>query len=67
MKRMSKAFTIGLETARASGEVRADLDVEAAGDYLTGALFGLAVLARSGFSRARLENVIDNTLASLTD
>jgi len=67
MKRMSKAFTIGLETAKEKGEVRADLDVKTAGDYLTGALFGLAVLARSGFSRARLENVIDNTLASLTD
>ena len=67
MKRMSKAFMIGLETARDRGEVRADLDARAAGDFLTGSLFGLTVLARSGFSRARLENFIDSTLGTLTD
>ncbi len=65
LKRMSKAFTIGLDTAKDNGEVKADLDTKAAGDYLTGALFGLAVLARAGFSEARLAHFIDNTLASL--
>jgi len=66
LKRMSKAFTVGLDTAKANGEVRSDLDTKVAGDFLTGSIFGLAVLARSGFSRERLENFIDNTLASLT-
>ncbi len=66
MKRMSKAFAIGLDTAKSRGEVREDLDSRAAGDYLTGALFGLAVLARSGFSRQRLESFIDNTMAAVT-
>lgn len=67
LKRMSKAFTVGLDSAKDNGEVKADLDTKAAGDYLTGSLFGLAVLARSGFSKNRLESFVDNTLASLTD
>ncbi len=66
LKRMSKAFAIGLETAQTHGEVKDDLDPHAAGDFLTGALFGLALMARSGFSRDRLENFIDNTLAAVT-
>lgn len=65
IKRMSKAFTIGLQSAKERGEVSADLDTNASGDFLTGALFGLAILARSGFSRARLENFVNTTLAGL--
>ena len=66
MKRMSKAFSIGLEAAKERHEVKEDLDVRAAGDFLTGAMFGLAVLARSGFPRATLDSFVDNTMASLT-
>ncbi len=66
MKRMSKAFSIGLEAAKERHEVKEDLDVRAAGDFLTGAMFGLAVLARSGFPRATLDSFVDNTIASLT-
>jgi TetR/AcrR family transcriptional repressor of nem operon len=66
IKRMSKAFTIGLGTAQARGEVRASLDVRAAGDFLTGAVFGLAVLASSGLSREALDNFVENTISSLT-
>lgn len=66
LKRMSKAFSVGLETAKGRGEVRKDLDVEAAGEFLTGAIFGLAILARSGFPRSTLEAFVDNTMASLT-
>ena len=66
LKRMSKAFSIGLESAQERGEVRADLDLKSAGEYLTGAIFGLAVLARSGFPRETLDNYVDNTMASLT-
>lgn len=67
MKRMSKAFSIGLESAKERHEVKADLDVRSAGDFLTGSMFGLAVLARSGFPRATLDSFVDNTIASLTD
>jgi TetR/AcrR family transcriptional repressor of nem operon len=66
MKRMSKTFAIGLESAREKGEVRASLDLHAAGDFLTGALFGLAVLANTGLSRETLDNYVENTMASLT-
>jgi TetR/AcrR family transcriptional repressor of nem operon len=67
MKRMSKAFAIGLESAREKGEVKADLDVRSGGEFLTGAMWGLAVLARTGFPRETLDGFVDNTLASLTD
>ena len=67
MKRMSKLFTIGLETAKEKGEVRADLDVRAAGDMLTSTIFGLAVLGRAGFSREMLDGIVDGTMAALTD
>jgi TetR/AcrR family transcriptional repressor of nem operon len=65
MKRMSKAFAIGLENAKTKGEVRKNLDTEKAGEYLTGALFGMTVMARAGFPRATLDRYVDSTLASL--
>ena len=66
MKRMSKAFSIGLESARARGEVRQDLDTAAAGDVLTNTMFGLAVLGRTGFSKSALERIVDTTLSEMT-
>ncbi len=66
LKRMSKAFAVGLESAKRKGDVKADLDVETAGEFLTGACFGLSVLARAGFSREALNGFVDNTLQSLT-
>ena len=66
MKRMSKAFAVGLESAKERGEVKADLDVSSAGEFLTGAIFGLSVLARAGFPKQTLDDFVDNTLASLT-
>jgi TetR/AcrR family transcriptional repressor of nem operon len=65
MKRMSKAFSVGLESAKERGEVRADVDVRAAGELLTSSMFGLAVLGRTGFDEATLIGIVDNTLASL--
>jgi len=65
MKRISKAFAVGLESAKEQGEVRADLDVRAAGEFLTSTMFGLAVLGRTGFSRATLDSIVDSTIASL--
>ncbi len=67
MNRMSKAFSIGLESAKERHEVKADLDVRSVGEFLTGAIFGLAVLARTGFPRATLDSFVDNTMASLKD
>jgi TetR/AcrR family transcriptional repressor of nem operon len=66
MKRMSKAFSIGLESARERGEVREDVDVRAAGELLTSTMFGLAVLGRTGFEATTLNGIVDNTLASLS-
>lgn len=65
MKRMSKAFAIGLESARQRGEVRADLDSAASGELLTSTMFGLAVLGRTGFTRESLDSIVGNTLAAL--
>jgi TetR/AcrR family transcriptional repressor of nem operon len=67
LKRMSKAFAVGLESAKKKGEIKEDLDVRSAGEFLTGALFGLAVLARAGFPKTTLDNFVDSTMASLTD
>ena len=67
IKRMSKAFSIGLESARERGEIRADVDVRAAGELLTSTMFGLAVLGRTGFEEAALHGVVESTLASLTE
>jgi TetR/AcrR family transcriptional repressor of nem operon len=65
MRRMSKLFSIGLESAKAKGEVRADLDVNAAGELLTSTMFGLVVLGRTGFDRKALNNIVENTLRAM--
>ena len=65
MKRMSKAFAIGLDSAKGRGEVAKDVDVDAAGELLTSAMFGLAVLGRTGFPTATLDGIVDSTLESL--
>ena len=67
MQRMSRVFAVGLESAQENGEVRADLDVRAAGELLTSTMFGLAVLGRTGFSREVLAGIVDSTMASLVD
>ena len=66
MKRMSKLFAIGLESAREKGQVKSDLDVRAAADMLTSTMFGLAVLGRAGFERATLDGIVDGAMAALT-
>jgi TetR/AcrR family transcriptional repressor of nem operon len=65
MKRMSKAFAIGLDSAKGRGEVAKDVDVDAAGEMLTSSMFGLAVLGRTGFPKKTLDGIVDNTLDSL--
>ena len=63
--RMSKAFSIGLDNAKKQGEIAAGVDTEAAGEFLTGALFGLTVLARAGFTRKSLDQFVDQAIASV--
>ncbi len=65
MRRMGKAFSVGLESAKARGEIREDVDVGEAGELLTSTMFGLAVLGRAGFSRETLDGIVDNTLAAM--
>ncbi len=65
MKRISKAFSIGLDSAKGRGEIREDVDVDRAGQLLTSTLFGLAVLGRTGFSRQSLHDIVEATLDGL--
>jgi len=66
MKRIAKAFAVGLESAREQGEIRPDVDVKAAGEMLTSTMFGLVVLGRTGFSKETLDGIVDSSLATLT-
>jgi TetR/AcrR family transcriptional repressor of nem operon len=66
MHRISKAFSIGLESAKKRGEIRPDVDVRAAGELLTSTMIGLAVLGRTGFAEETLNGIVDSTLASIT-
>jgi TetR/AcrR family transcriptional repressor of nem operon len=54
MKRMSKAFAIGLDSAKGRGEVAEDVDVDVAGELLTssGWSFSAAPASRKRRSRA---------------
>ena len=65
MKRMSKAFAIGIDSAKGRGEVADDIDVDTAGEMLTSTMFGLAVLGRTGFPKTTLDAIVENTLDSL--
>ena len=65
MKRMSKAFAIGLDSAKGRGEIGKDVDVDAAGELLTSTMFGLVVLGRTGFPKATLDGIVESTLGSL--
>jgi TetR/AcrR family transcriptional repressor of nem operon len=65
MRRMSKLFAIGLESAKEKGEVRKSLDTKAAGELLTSTMFGLGVMGRTGFTREMLDNIVENTLKAM--
>ncbi len=67
MKRMSKAFAIGLDSAKGRGEVAKDVDVDMAGELLMSTTFALAVLGRTGFPKATLQGIVDSTLATLQE
>jgi TetR/AcrR family transcriptional repressor of nem operon len=65
MKRMSKAFAIGLDSAKSRGEISENVDVDAAGELLTSTMFGLVVLGRTGFPKKTLDGIVESTLGSL--
>ncbi len=65
MKRMSKAFAIGLDSAKGRGEIHKDVDVDTAGELLTSSMFGLVVLGRTGFPKETLDGIVTSTLNSL--
>ncbi len=65
MKRMSKAFAIGLDSAKGRGEVAEHVDTDAAGELLTSTMFGLAVLGRTGFPKKTLDTIVESTLDGL--
>ena len=65
MKRIAKAFAIGLDSAKGRGEIHKDVDVDTAGELLTSSMFGLVVLGRTGFPKETLNGIVDSTLNSL--
>lgn len=65
LTRMSEAYAKGLEHAQEKGEVKQDLELEKAGRFLTGAFFGLSVMARCGFPKASLLDFVDSTIAAV--
>jgi TetR/AcrR family transcriptional repressor of nem operon len=62
---MSEAYACGLKHAREKGEIKEDLDLEQAGQFLTGAFFGLSVMARCGFTKDSLQAFVDSTIAAV--
>ena len=65
MTRMSKAFAHGLKSAIEAGEINRDIDVRSTAEMLTSTMFGLVVLARSGFPKETLDRIVESTLAPL--
>ena len=63
--RMSTGFSRALMNAKEHGEVRADLDIQQAADFLTGTLLGTSVMVRSGASKEMISNTLKMSLASL--
>lgn len=65
IERMTAGIRAALMNSKNRGEVRPDLDVGQAADFLTGALLGASVMARSGASNHMIKNTIEKSLASL--
>lgn len=59
------AIRAALRRAVERGEVREDLDVDAASLMIMGQVYGMSVLARNGASRRELRRVVDQVLGAL--
>jgi TetR/AcrR family transcriptional repressor of nem operon len=65
LMRMSHVYSHGLQQAREKGEIQEELDLENAGQFLTGAFFGMSVMSRCGFSKESLQAFVDSTIAAV--
>jgi len=65
LNRMTTGFAAALLNAKNRGEVKADLDIEQAADFLTGILLGASVMVRSGANKQMIGNTIKMSLATL--
>ncbi len=63
--RMTSGFGTALMNSKERGELRSDLDVHQAADFLTGTLLGASVMARSGASNLMIKHTVEMALASL--
>lgn len=65
LMRMSHVYSMGLQHALDKGEIKEELDLEKAGQFLTGAFFGMSVMSRCGFTRESMQDFIDSTIAAV--
>jgi len=65
LERLTKGFSSALINAQKKGEVKKELEVAEAADFLTGILLGASVMVRSGASKKMIGNTIHMSLASL--
>jgi TetR/AcrR family transcriptional repressor of nem operon len=65
MDRMSNGFQAALANAKKLKQVKVDLDVKQAADFLTASLLGASVMVRSGANKQMIKNAVDMALATL--
>jgi TetR/AcrR family transcriptional repressor of nem operon len=64
-RRFEELIAVGLERAKASGEVRADLDTQTAARFMYVTVYGLSAAGKGCFSAAKLEPVVDMAMSVL--
>ena len=62
---LRKTFRRAIENGQATGDIRADIDALAYGDYLFGVMQGLAVLGRSPVESSVIRRFVRTALAQL--
>jgi TetR/AcrR family transcriptional repressor of nem operon len=65
LQRMTDGFSTALGNARENGELRDNVNILQAADFLTGILLGASVMVKSGASKEMISNTIRMSLASL--
>ena len=65
LERMANGFSAALTNAKQRGEIKADLDIRQAADFLTGVLLGASVMVRSGANKQTISNAVKMSLALL--
>lgn len=64
-RRVEELIAVGLERAKASGEVRADLDTQTAARFMYVTVYGLSAAGKGCFTAAKLEPVVDMAMSVL--